>query len=96
METNCEINDKILPRADSVNRQNKKNIEADSFACTLCNVKLSGASQLKKHETVHTGETPYACNQCAKSFSPAGDLTKHKRVHTGETPFACNRCVRNA
>nr|XP_029529620.1 putative zinc finger protein 705E [Oncorhynchus nerka] len=49
---------------------------------------ITEASDLKRHQKVHTGEKPFGCHLCQASFSHSFNLKRHQRVHTGENPTA--------
>ena len=46
-----------------------------SFSCDHCTKKFVDKSDLKRHEIVHSKESPFDCNMCSKSFKKA-DLLK--------------------
>jgi len=62
------------------------------FACKVCNREFTQASNLRRHDLIHTGERPFDCETCNKKFSRLSDLRRHSLVHTGERPFLCMVC----
>ncbi|KAL2092823.1 hypothetical protein ACEWY4_012621 [Coilia grayii] len=60
--------------------------------CEVCNKVFRHASQLIRHQRVHTGLKPFPCKLCDRSFSQPGHLKSHMRLHTGERPFRCQEC----
>ena len=67
MEPTCQMSGKTIPTTDGLKKHNKRHTEAASFGCTLCDVKLSGASQLKKHYRNHKGETDMAATSVRRT-----------------------------
>ena len=42
---------------------------------------FSQAGHLRRHEKVHTGETPFKCKHCGKCFSHLRVFKRHEEVH---------------
>ena len=80
LEEECPNNDNAEPAAP--------------FHCSNCRKKFTAASNLKRHERVHTGKKPFSCSVCSKAFRESGKLKTHERIHTDEKPFSCSKCER--
>ena len=61
------------------------------YQCGHCKYRGRCASDVTKHERIHTCEKPFSCTHpgCPKSFKTSSHLNVHKRIHTGERPFPC-------
>ena len=78
-------------RADNLRTLKRVHI-GGKHDCKQCGKCFSRAGDLRRHETVHTGEKSYECKECGKCFSESGNLRKHERAHTGEKPHECKQC----
>ena len=55
--------------------------QAKKHQCLTCSKCFSGASNLKKHDLVHTGVKSHSCRLCLKKFSLRHHLKKHEHTH---------------
>ena len=72
-------------------------LEVQPFQCNTCKKNFLRNANLKRHMSIHTGETPYnkgdfLCNHCDKSLTSLRNFTKHSYIHSGEKPFQCTLC----
>ncbi|KAL1923575.1 uncharacterized protein VTP21DRAFT_8555 [Calcarisporiella thermophila] len=66
------------------------------YVCSLkgCARKFTNATDLRVHESTHSGLRPYVCGYqgCEKAFKQISNLRTHERKHTGERPYKCGQC----
>uniref|UniRef100_A0A3B5JWI1 Zinc finger and BTB domain containing 48 n=1 Tax=Takifugu rubripes TaxID=31033 RepID=A0A3B5JWI1_TAKRU len=61
-----------------------------TFSCQFCEKIFSASSTLKKHESLHQGDTPYSCMECGEGFKKRRHLIGHKIIH--ERRMQCTVC----
>ncbi|KAK2165518.1 hypothetical protein LSH36_49g07093 [Paralvinella palmiformis] len=68
--------------------------ETKRFECELCDKRFSSWCLLKKHQRVHTLETPYQCQDCLQRFKWQTSLLTHACLNkSGEgTSLKCPDC----
>jgi len=88
----CEFCDQTFPPGKLLNH--KRENHKQRTECTECGKNFVSDSKLKRHQLVHTKETPFECSVegCGKKFSLDYNLKTHMRLHSGERPFACHLC----
>ena len=66
------------------------------LTCQTCSKSFANKFNLKRHESIHTGEkpVPYRSDICLISFRLKHNLKYHKRSHTGEKAYKCETCSR--
>ena len=82
-----KIKEKAYPTENNAKIQNIK-----LYNCRICKGVFVSASELEKHERIHTSEKPYECQLCGKGFAEKHALMRHEMLHTGEKPYECNMC----
>lgn len=63
-----------------------------TFECHMCAKIFSKSSNLRQHETIHTGRKPHGCRLGGKAFTHCSDPRKRERTHTGEKAPGCRLC----
>ena len=64
-------------------------LSGTSFQCKICDKKLKGGRNIKRHMLVHTGDKPYSCPCCPHKNSRIDKLREHmmKRHKIDEERF---------
>jgi hypothetical protein len=50
------------------------------YSCFLCDKHFNNASNLKRHERIHTGDKPYTCEHCNLAFGNSSNRRKHEKT----------------
>ncbi|KAM9327431.1 uncharacterized protein KZ484_018910 isoform 3-T4 [Pholidichthys leucotaenia] len=72
-------------------RQDATTVDVAHFRCNTCHKGFDTASDLERHEKIHTRQQ-YTCDTCGKLFLYKEGYDNHQRNHFGERPFACDVC----
>ncbi|XP_069176993.1 gastrula zinc finger protein XlCGF67.1-like, partial [Procambarus clarkii] len=60
--------------------------------CPQCPKVFTGASHVKRHMLVHSGEKTHQCPECGKRFRTRGHVKTHMLVHSRDKPHECPEC----
>ena len=60
-----------------------------TYSCYGCLKKFKNASDLRKHDTVNTAETPFTCSKCKMILERECDLWRHELNHIEKKCSSC-------
>ena len=90
----CETCCKVFPKVSILNNHRKSVHSEKGYGCPFCDKVCKSKDGIKRHLTVHTGETPYMCLHCGKSFSDLYTRNEHEKYqhpNLGEE-ILCKEC----
>ena len=77
-------------------KRHQKDDHVLEYRCTWdgssCAKAFMTESELKTHQTIHSGNLPFQCNLCGHRFVKMKSLNSHKKVHLGIKPHGCAVC----
>ncbi|XP_077412893.1 uncharacterized protein LOC144043305 [Vanacampus margaritifer] len=62
------------------------------FGCSHCAKSFKRASELEKHELIHTQKRIFTCRQCEEKFTSMSELKFHQRTHSVGMSNQCAHC----
>ena len=60
--------------------------------CKICEIKFRSNIEAKRHENVHSFETPFQCHICDISYQRKSSLQKHMKHHKTVSEYKCKEC----
>ena len=92
----CDICDKEYTTQYNLNVHMKTHSSAGNiYQCETCCSNFKQKSDLKKHQSIHSEETPFSCQKCAMSFKYKNSLRRHEKTHSQERNHHCDYCKKS-